>query len=115
MISNFNVLISGTALYQSNLQYGFEHFLQEIRQSNALNGGLQMGLSSGILSQQEYESAYHYVFVDLSRKSNSANDDISRSIQVVFNNAANYSMDYYYILGYEREITVSTQTGSLVI
>ena len=39
-ISNLNILVSGQTIYQSNLVYGFEQFLEEVRGSNALNGGL---------------------------------------------------------------------------
>jgi len=114
-ISNLNVLISGSALFQSNINYNFENFLQEVRPSNALNGGTSLGLSSGILSQQDWESGYRYIYVDLSRKASQAQDDISRSIQIIGTNSAAYAMDIFAIIGYEREFTVSTGTGSLVI
>jgi hypothetical protein len=113
-ITNFNVLISGTNLYQSSLNYGFEHWLQENRASNAVNGGLSHGLSSGIISQQEYEAGYGFIYCDLSRKISQSADDISRSVQLVFTNASNLMTDYYCILGYEREIVISTSTGALV-
>jgi len=114
-ISNFNVLISGSALYQSNLNYGFETYLQEVRASNALNGGVSLGLSSGILTQQDWESGYRFYYVDLSRKASQAQDDISRSIQLIGVNSSAYNCDYFVFVGYEREFTVSTATGSLVI
>jgi len=114
-ISNFNVLVSGSALYQSNINYGFEHWLQEVRGSNAINGGIGLGLSSGILSQQDWEGGYRYIYVDLSRKASQSQDDISRSIQIIGTNSAAYAMDIFAIVGYEREFTVSTGTGSLVI
>jgi len=44
-----------------------------------------------------------------------ANDDISRSIQVSFTNAASYAMDFYFIIGYEKQIVLSTSTGALII
>jgi hypothetical protein len=113
-VTNFNVLISGTNLYQSSLNYGYEHWLQENRASNAVNGGLSHGLSSGIISQQEYEAGYGFIYCDLSRKISQSADDISRSVQLVFTNASNLCTDYYCILGYEREIVISTSTGALV-
>lgn len=113
-VSNFNVLISGSNLYQSSLNYGFERWLQENRGSNAVNGGLSQGLSSGIISQQEYEAGYGFVYCDLSRKISQASDDISRSVQLVFTNSSNLQLDYYCIIGYEREIVLSTSTGALV-
>jgi hypothetical protein len=53
--------------------------------------------------------------VDLSRKSSQANDDISRSIQVLFTNSCVQPLDIFWIVGYEREIKISTSCGNLVI
>lgn len=114
-ITNFNVLLSGTNLYQSNINYRFENWLMENRQSNALNGGLSLGMSSGLLNQSDFENGYGYIYVDLSRKISQASDDISRSVQIVGSNSSAVSVDYYCIIGYERELTLSTSTGSLVI
>ena len=113
--SNFNVLLSGSALYQSNFQYKFETFLQENRASFGLNGGLSTGLSSGLIGQSDFENGYGFAYVDLSRKISQASDDVSRSIQLVFTYNSSYQVDYICIITYEREITVSTSTGSLVI
>ena len=114
-ITNLNVLVSGQNIYQSNYTYGFEEFLQEVRGSNAINGGISMGLSSGLLSQNDWENGYRFCYVDLSRRISQPNDDISRSIQVIFTNSATYATDYYFIIGYEKAIVISTSTGSLII
>ena len=115
VISSLNILVSGQNIYQSNYQYGFEQFLQEVRGSNSLNGGIPLALSSGLLSQQEWENGYRVCCVDLSRRVSQANDDISRSIQVTFTNSATYCMDYFYVIAYEKQIGLSTSTGSLII
>ena len=114
-ITNINVLVSGQTIYQSNYTYGFEEWLQEVRGSNALNGGISLGLSSGLLSQNDWENGYRFCYIDLSRRISQPNDDISRSLQVIFTNSASYAMDYFYIVGYEKSITISTSTGSLII
>jgi hypothetical protein len=109
------VLVSGQNIYQSNYTYGFEEWLQEVRGSNAINGGISLGLSSGLLSQNDWENGYRFIYVDLSRRISQPNDDISRSLQVIFTNSASTAMDYYFIIGYEKSITISTSTGSLII
>ena len=114
-ISNLNILVSGQNIYQSNQLYGFEQFLQEVRGSNAINGGIPLGLTSGLLSQTDWENGYRYCYVDLSRRLSQANDDISRSIQVSFTNSAVYAADYIMIINYEKEIVISTSTGALII
>ena len=113
--SNFNVLVSGVALYQSNYQYKFEHWLQEIRGSNSVNGGISLAMSSGLLSQTDYENGYGYIYADLSRRTGQASDDISRSIQVQLTNTSSCYVDYVWFVIYEREIMISTSTGALVI
>ena len=114
-ISSLNILVSGQSVYQSNYMYGFEEFLHEVRGSNSINGGVPLGLSSGLLSQNDWENGYRFVYVDLSKRMSQSNDDISRSIQVSFTNSAAYAVDYFYILGYEKQITLSTSTGALII
>ena len=95
--------------------YGFEEFLQEVRGSNAINGGLLLSLFSGLLSQNDWENAYRYCYVDLSRGISQSNDDMARSIQVSFTNAAAYVFDYIFIIGFEKSITILTSTGALII
>ena len=114
-ISGLNILVSGQTIYQSNLTYGFEQWLQEVRGSNALNGGIPLGLSSGLLSQNDWENGFRYCYIDLSRRISQSNDDTSRSIQVQFKNSSAYMSDYQMIIAYEKEITVSTSTGALII
>ena len=114
-ISNYNVLVSGSAIYQSNYQYKFEHFLQEVRGSNAINGGVSLAMSSGLLSETDWSNSYGFIYTDLSRKSGQAQDDVGRSIQVQLTNVSPVAVDYIWIIGYEREITISTSTGALVI
>jgi hypothetical protein len=114
-VTNFNVLVSGSNIYQNSFQYTFEHWRAEVRQSNSLNGGVATALSSGLLSQTEWENGYRAIYVDLSRHVSQANDDISRSIQVVFTNSSGAVLDFIYIIGYERELQISTSTGALIV
>ena len=86
-----------------------------MRGSNSVNGGIPLGFSSGILSQSDWENGYRFIYVDLCRRLSQANDDISRSIQVIFTNSAAYMIDYWYFIGFEKEINISTSTGALVI
>ena len=95
--------------------YGYEQFLQEVRGSNSLNGGIPLALSSGLLSQNDWENGYRFCYVDLSRRISQANDDVSGSIQVSFTNASAYTSDYFYIIAYEKQIVISTSTGALII
>jgi hypothetical protein len=82
-ITNYNILVSGSNLYQQNLSYSVEHFIQELRKTDSINGGMSLGMSSGLISQLDYESGYRFLVSDLSRCPSEASDNVSKSIQVI--------------------------------
>jgi hypothetical protein len=114
-ITNFNVALSGVNWYQSNVNYGFEQFQNEIRHAHSHNGGEIIGSSSGLLTKSDWENAYGYIYVNLDRRPDQSSDDTSRSVQITFTNASSITLDYYVVLYYQREITIATATGALVI
>lgn len=111
-ISNFNVLLSGQAHYQENLQYGWQQYLYETR-GVSLNGGMSDMLSSGLISQDDWNMGYGFVYVDFTRKASQAQDDVSRSIQINGRNASSCAMDYLCIITYGRTISLNTSSGAL--
>ena len=113
-ITNFNVLLSGVQLYVQNYNFSIEHFYQELRKINSTNGGSTIGMSSGLLSQTDFENAYRFITADLSRKPSEAVDNISKSIQVIGTNSGTYPIDIFWFVFYERQIEVDIQTGSLI-
>jgi hypothetical protein len=113
-ISNFNVLISGQAHYQTNILYGYETFLQEIRQAGSINEGYSNGMSSGLISYPDWCAGFHFMYVDLSRKSGQAQDNVSKSIQIVGTNACSLAVEYHVIVNYQREFEINCSTGALV-
>ena len=64
-VSNFNVFVSGVAVFQQNLLYGFEQYFNEVRRSQAVYGGQIRGLCSQLISMSDWESGYGYIYVDL--------------------------------------------------
>jgi len=115
LIKDFNVLVSGVAIYQQNYNYRWESFLHEFSQKNTLNAGMDSSLTSGLISQTDWELGYGFYVVDLSRRTDQATDNISRSIQVIGTNAAAYAVDLYCTIVYERELVLSTTTGTLIV
>ena len=113
-ITNFNVLVSGTNLYQQNLNYSVENFIQEMRKTNSINGGMSLGVSSGLINQLEYESGYRFIVADLSRTPSEASDNISKSIQVIGTNSGNRSIDILWYIQFEREVEIDLQSGSII-
>lgn len=113
-ITNYNVLVSGANLYQQNINYSVENFIQEIRKTNSINGGMGLGLSSGLINQLDYESGYRFIVSDLSRTPSEASDNVSKSIQVIGTNSGAYPIDILWFLEFEREVEIDIATGSLI-
>ena len=114
-INNLNVLLSGSNYYQTALQYGYEQYFNEVRLSKSAYGGKMREISSGLLSQNDWETLYPFVYVDLANHTYSeANDNTPRSVNVSFTNASTVAIDYWIFLVYQRELSISAN-GSLVI
>ena len=113
-VSNYNVFISGNAWYQQNINYGFEHFMNETRKQGAYGGGLEL-ISSGLIGQSDYESGYGFIYTNLDRWANAALDNAPKSVQIQLTNVSAYNVDYFVYVIYQREVTISVSTGQLII
>lgn len=112
-ITNFNVLVSGSNLYQSNLNYTFEQFQNELRKEG-INGGGSLGMSSGLISQNDFENGYRFIVADLSRTPSEATDNVAKSIQVTGTNTGDKAISIFWFLVFQREVEIDVQTGSLI-
>jgi hypothetical protein len=112
--TNMNVFISGSAWYQQNINYGFEHFYNETRKQGAYGNSMPQ-IASGLIGQSDWEAGYGFIYVNLDRWANSAIDNAPKSVQVQLTNASRYNVDYFIYVIYQREITLSTSSGQLII
>ena len=101
-------------MYPEPKTYRYLNFLEESHGGNSIDGALVNSLSSGLLSQHDYDTTYGVVVVDLSRHDVSQ-DDIAKSVSVSFNNGSVVTMDYICIISYARQLNVNIETGSLVL
>ena len=111
-ITNWNVLVSGTAIFQSDFTYDYQQWLEELSRANAVNGGQSIGLTSGLLSQKEFQFGYRYLVADLSRRL--PQDDIARSIEIRGTNNTNVAIDLLVIVEYQRKLTYDISSGGIL-
>lgn len=116
VLTNFNVAISGRNLYQSNIQYSWEHWLEHVSYMGGIDGNpkSELGLKSGLISEADWQKAYRFIYVNLSNK-NEAEDEVPRSLTVSFTNKCKAALDFYIFLFYEKEVSVDCATGQLII
>lgn len=113
MFTNFNILISGVNLFLNNEMYDYEAFLEQLAQSNQINGGLTTGLASGLINEYMFSSGYRYYYGDASRILPSE-QGVSRSVQIVGTNASNVKIDIMVFVIFNREITIDISTGARI-
>jgi hypothetical protein len=85
-----------------------------LKSKGTIFGNAQIGLKSGLLDQNAWETNHSYVFVDLSRWESLAIDNSTKSVGLSFTNASAVSCDYHCFLMFEREVVISTSTGQIV-
>ena len=113
LVRNYNVSISGVPIYPQNVDFSFVEFSQEVAKINAVNGGnITSGLTSGLISQHDYERGYCYLVSDVSR-SYSSDDFVPKSVLIYGQNASNKPVTYYVFIEYMRTITVNLASGNV--
>ena len=114
-IQNFNILVNAIQHYKNPVTYNHELFTREIVKANAISGAHEMGINSGLISLKDFQTHMGFVYVDMKRKENELDDNISVPVQIVgINNNLNY-MDYHIFICQEVVHTVDITTGKLVV
>jgi hypothetical protein len=80
---------------------------------NAINGGLDTGLTSGLIDYQRWMNLYRYYVVDLSRRL--AGDNTPKSITVMGRNGSNFAVSYFVFIEYERHLEIDVESGHISI
>jgi hypothetical protein len=115
-LTNFNVLVSGVNLFLDDEQYDFQQFLEELMSSNQLNGNLTTGLTSGQISERDFNWLYRYYYGNCKRVL-PAEEGVSRSIQVRGKvNTANADLKSRLLVfvQFKRKITLDILTGARI-
>jgi hypothetical protein len=112
-LTNFNILVSGVNLFLNNQLYDYEQFRQELMSSNQLNGNLTTGLTSGLISEEMFSRGYRYYYGNCSRIL-PAEAGVSRSIQIIGQNASNVATTLLVFVEFEKSMTIDIATGARI-
>jgi len=109
-ITNFNIQIAGQNMFIQNELYDFEQFTNELQSANAINGGLVTGLTSGLISETDFQYMYRYYICDVSRRL-PAEDRVPKSVQILGQSLSLQPITLYTFIEFEREIEIDLITG----
>ena len=110
-VANYQVQLSGKNLFNNQKQYDFESFVEQLAQSNQLNGNKTTGLASGLIGEEDFSNLYRYYYADCSRTL-PGEEGVSRSIQVQGQNKSEAAVDYLIFASFTRTITVDLRSGA---
>jgi hypothetical protein len=110
---NFNVVVAGQNMFNNMQSYTYEAFIHNLSSANSINGNLTDGLTSGLISKLDFEHAYCYYYVDISRDL-PLDQNVPKSVSIQGQNASTKSVDYYVFLEYETQIDVDVLSGARV-
>ena len=102
-LTNLQVSVGGQNVLQSTLQYGYEHFLEQVNLAEQLTSS-DFGISTGLINQNYWEnSKWYYVNVE---RGNAADKLNGRNINVSFTNNSNVSFEIMAFIFYSDEIAI---------
>lgn len=111
-LKDLQFMVGNVPMFQSPITYDYDNWLQEIS-LQGVDGGLNKEVSSGLLSQRQWNQLYRYYTCDIGRRMDSE-DGASKSIQVSLTNATTCPMTVIAIVWYEREVVLDTVSGQVM-
>ena len=113
LFNQFNIQISGQNAIYNTERYAYEQWLNQTYGVNAVNGGMTDGLSSGLVSQKDFETLYSYYYVNCGRML-PVEEAVPKSVNIIGQNQSAFSVDLYIFVEYGVEIDIDILTGARV-
>ena len=120
-ITNFQIQISGKPIYNTPLSHTFMFYNTALKPELSINGGSlrSLGMSSGCISKSDFENGYGFYYVDLTNIESEAEDNASKSVQVLFQNNVvsgtnNLAIDYYIYLYFQKQVGINISNGAFL-
>jgi hypothetical protein len=112
-INQFQVQIANQSLFDEQLYYDYETFLEQLRCSNQLNGNLLTGMSSGLINESMFSKGMRYYYADCSRQLPS-DDGVNKSVQVRGNNISSLTVDIMCFVGFNKFLEIDITNGAVL-
>ena len=113
LLSQFQVVVSGANALYNTQRYAYQEFMEQLSGCNAINGDQTDGLTSGLIGQLDFETAYNYYYVDVSRCLD-VEKAVPKSVSIQGQNMSGKAIDLVIFLSYSQTISVDVLSGSRV-
>lgn len=113
IITGFNCAISNNNIYPNDINYSYDHYLQELNGMTGINANLVNGLCSSRINLTDFQNNYHYLVCDLSRRLPEL-DMTSCSISVRGTVQSPKTLEIHCFIEKEKVIEIDVMTGALI-
>ena len=111
LLSNFQVVVSGQNALYNTQKYSYQQFVEQLSGCNSVNGDLTDGLTSGLISLLDFETAFNYYYVDISRMLE-IERSVPKSVSIQGTNLSAKAIDLIVFIAYKQTLKVDVLTGS---
>ena len=113
LFSNFNVVISGQNAIYNTEQRMFEHYNDQLKGCNSVNGDMTDGLTSGFVSALNFQSSQCFWYTNVGRQL-PVEEAVPKSVQIVGQNQSAFALDLFVFVEYGVSVDVDALTGARV-
>jgi len=111
LLTNFQVVVSGQNALYNTQKYSYQQFVEQLSGCNSINGDNTDGLCSGLISLLDFETAYNYYYVDVSRMLD-VERSVPKSVSIQGQNLSAKAIDLIVFISYKQSLRVDVLTGS---
>jgi len=111
LLTNFQVVVSGQNALYNTQKYSYQQFVEQLSGCNSINGDSTDGLCSGLISLLDFETAYNYYYVDVSRMLD-VERSVPKSVSIQGQNLSAKAIDLIVFISYKQTLRVDVLTGS---
>jgi hypothetical protein len=112
-LTDLQILVSGQTMWAENQRYDFQQYMNELQSINAINGNLITGLTSGLISEDDWTYMYRVYCCDLSRRLESENL-VPKSIQIQGTNCSRQPISLFCFVEFEKNIVIDLVSGQKI-
>lgn len=112
-LTQFNIQISGQNMIYNTERYSYEHFANQFKGVNAVDGGMADGTNSGLVGWKDWISSYNYYYVNCARCL-PLEANVPKSINILGTSLSQKPIDLYVFTEYGTEISVELASGARV-
>lgn len=113
LLSQFQVVVSGQNALYNTQRYSYQQFVEQLSGCNSINGDQTDGLTSSLIGQLDFETAYNYYYVNVSRCLE-VEASVPKSVSIQGQNMSGKAIDLIIFLVYANSISVDVLSGSRV-